>query len=159
MDPDKLRYHAHQAALYLDHVRGMGVQVKMLNYSIAELEAKAEGVSALDYSKDNVQTSPTDSAMPNAVSELIEQKRDREAKRDLYADELAAVTRAFERMPNKTYAAILDAHYIGEASWKQIAAEYPMSKRGIMKVRQKALAMFYDYMPPSQRFIDVPKAI
>lgn len=159
MDSDKMRFHAHQAALYLDHVRGMGVQVKMLNLSIAELEAKAEGVNALDYSKDLVQTSPTDDTMPNAVAELIKQKRDREAKRDLYAEELASVTRVLGRMPNKVYAAILDAHYIGEASWGQIADEYPMSKRGIMKVRQKALAMFYDHMPPSQRFIDVPKAL
>lgn len=159
MDPDKLRYHAHQAALYLDHVRGMGIQVKMLNLSIAELEAKAEGVSALDYSKDNVQTSPTNETIPKIIDKLIEQKQIRESKKELYAEELAAVTRALDRMPNKTYAAVLDAHYVGEASWKQIAAEFPMSKRGIMKVRQKALAMFYDYMPPSQRFIDVPKAI
>ena len=159
MDPDKLRYHAHQAALYLDHVRGMGIQVKMLNLSIAELEAKDEGVSALDYSKDNVQTSPTNETIPKIIDKLIEQKQIRESKKELYAEELAAVTRALDRMPNKTYAAVLDAHYVGEASWKQIAAEFPMSKRGIMKVRQKALAMFYDYMPPSQRFIDVPKAI
>lgn len=159
MDKDKQRWHAHQAALYLDHVKGMGAMIKALSWSIEELEAKAEGVGAMDYSKDQVQTSPTDEAMPNNVDKLIQQKQIRERKKELYEDELAAVTRAFERMPNITYAAMLEMHYVGGASWMDIADELGYSKAGVMKNRQKALAMFYDVMPPSQRFVDVPKAL
>ena len=159
MDTDTMRWHAHQAALYLDHVRGMGVQIVTLTLAIEALEAKADGLKGLDYSKDQVSTSASDDAMPNNVSELIRQKQERERKRELYETELAAVSRAFDRMPNRTYAAILDGHYIGESSWKDLADKIGYTKRGMMKVRQRALAEFYDYMPPSQRFVDVPKAI
>lgn len=154
-----MRWHAHQAALYLDHVRGMGVQIVTLTLAIAALEAKADGLKGLDYSKDQVSMSVSDDAMLNNVSELIRQKQERERKRMLYETELAAVSRAFDRMPNSTYAAILDGHYIGEASWQDLADKIGYTKRGMMKVRQRALAMFYDCMPPSQSFVDVPKAI
>lgn len=159
MDQDTQRWHAHQAALYLDHVRGMGVQIVSLTWAIEALEAKAEGVGAIRYDKDQVSTSPTDEAMPNNVSELVRQKREREHKRELYETELAAVSRAFERMPNEVYSGILESHYIGEKTWKEIGKAFGYSKPGIMRARQRALAMFYDYMPPTQRFREIPKAL
>ena len=159
MDSDKMRWHAHQAALYLDHVKGMSDRIRSLDWTIADLEAKARGVKSFDYSKDLVKTSPNGDAIPNNVAKLIKIKEDRERKRELYEAEIDAVSRALDRMPNQTYGAMLELHYIGGATWQETADELNYSKHGIMKARQKALAMFYDYMPPSQRFVDVPKAL
>ena len=159
MNADEQRWHAHQAALYLDHVKGMSDRIKGLNWSIEELEAVAGGIKAIDYSKDSVQVSATDGAMTENIAKLIELKEDRERKRRVYEAELEAVTRALDRMRNQSYAALLDMHYIGGATWQEVADELHYSKRGILKVRQKALAMFYDHMPQAQRFADVPKAL
>lgn len=159
MDADKMRWHAHQAALYLDHVKGMGDKLKALNWSISDLEAKAEGVKAIDYSKDRVQSSPSGEAMTANVAKLMKLKEDREHVRDLYEEEIGAVIRSLDRMPNLTYSAILEMHYVGGATWQDVGDELRYSKASVMKKRQKALAMFYDYMPPSQRFVDVPKAL
>ena len=159
MDKDKQRWHAHQAALYLDRVKGMGDRVKSLRWSISELESKAQGVKSIDYSKDMVQSSPNGDATPNNVGKLMELKAERERKRDLYQAEIEAVMRALDRMENETYSALLEMHYIGGATWQEVADELHYSKRGVLKVRQKALSAFYDVMPPSQMFAGVPKSL
>ena len=110
MDSGNERWHADQAALYLDRVRGMYAKVHSLQLTIQELEAKAEGVGAIRYDKDKVQTSPADDALSGSVSDLIELKAERERKLELYEREIAAVFRALDRMENLTYSAALELH-------------------------------------------------
>ena len=159
MDSGNARWHAEQAALYLDRVRGLSVKVKSLTMTIQELEAKAEGVGAMRYDKDNVKTSPTDDTMPNNVSRLIELKAERERKLELYQKEIDAVFRALDRMENLTYSAALEMHYVNGVSWKDVRHKLGYSKPHMMTIRQKALTDFYEVMPPSEHFIGVPKAI
>lgn len=158
MDQETKRWHAEQAALYLERVKGMAAMVKALNYSIRELEAVADGVKAMDYSRDIVQVSPTDDTMPNNVCKLIALKAEREERRAEYERELEAVTMSLARMKDRTRAAILEMHYIGGATWRECGEVYSYTKRGMMHVRQSALSDFFDVMPPSQLF-KVPPAI
>ena len=159
MGTDRQRWHAHQAALYLGRVKGMADRIKSLNLSIDELEAAAAGIRPTKYEEDRVQVSPAGDALPDKVARLVELKEDRERRRLAYEAELDAVMRSLDRMPDQTLAAMLEMHYIGGAAWQRVADELSYTKSGVLKAKTRALAMFYDHMPPSQRSADVPRAL
>ena len=57
MDVEWRRYRIGQAAGWLEKVRGMGARISALEAEIEDLRARAEGVGAIDYTRERVSRS------------------------------------------------------------------------------------------------------
>lgn len=158
MDPELRRWRAEQAALYLDRVRGMGRRVKSLALAIDELETKAAGVRSVDLSRQAVSTSPSSADVADSIDGLVALRDELDAKRRAYEREIAAVSRAIDRMPDATCAALLEMRYVADRTWTECAEALSYTKQGVMSLRQRALCGFYDVMPEC-RIEQVPPAI
>lgn len=141
------RWCAEQAARYLEDVRGKAIRVKSLTLAIEAQRDIAEGMRGIDYSRDIVQTSPTDAALPNAIHKLDQLIAEKESTRDDYAADLNAAYRAIDKMPTAANAAALEMHYLAGESWTTCAKELGYTKPGMMDLRLRALVEFYECMP------------
>ena len=154
---DWQRYRREQASAYLRKIRDMRRHIAALNAEIDEQRALASGLTGIDYSRDNVSTSPTDDAMPNAVARLLEIIAERvELVRDYTGmlDECGTSLRDL----NGTYGDVLRYRYLCDYPWERIAAATNYSEQWLYELHNQALSAFYDHMPPTQRD-PMPKAI
>lgn len=144
------RYRREQASAYLKRVRDAKRHIAALNAEVEEHRALASGLTGIDYTRDIVQTSPTDDTMPNAVAKLLDIIAERvELVRD-YArmlDECGASLAAL----NGTYADILRYRYLCDYSWERIAASANYSEAYLYELHNQALSAFWEHMPETQR--------
>lgn len=147
---DWQRYRREQSSAYLRRIRDMRRHIAALNAEIDEQRHLASGLTGIDYSRDVVDTSPTDDRMPNAVARLLDIIAERvELVRD-YTDQLDECGAALRDL-NGTYADILRYRYLCDYSWERIAAQANYSEAYLYELHNQALSAFWDYMPASQR--------
>lgn len=151
-------WHADQAAIYLDGIRGKAMRIKSLSMAIEQRREIADGLKSMDYSRGVVSTTANDDAIPDAVDSIDRMITALETMRDICQADIEAAHRALDSMGNSMYAGILEMHYLCGEPWHGCAEAFGYSKRGIMKLRPKALAEFYDVMPMTRR-AEVPSAI
>ncbi|MBQ9069320.1 MAG: hypothetical protein IJ131_09765 [Eggerthellaceae bacterium] len=150
------RYRREQAAGYLKGIRDMRRHIASLNAEIDAHRDTAAGIAGIDYSRDLVDVSPTDDAMPDAVARIIEIATERiETVRD-YTAQMEQCSRALARMGG-TYADVLRYRYVCDYPWERVASRMNYSEQWLYELHNLALAAFYDYMPASGRD-PLPKA-
>lgn len=155
--PEYAAFAAEQASRYLKRIRDAKRHIAALNAEVDEQRALASGLKGIDYSRDMVQTSPSDDAMPNAVARLMDVIAQRvELVRD-YAEMLSECGESLARM-NGTGADILRYRYLCNWPWERIAAETGYSEQWLYELHNRAMATFYDYMPAHERD-PLPRAI
>ena len=147
---DWQRYQREQASSYLKRVRAAKRHIVALNAEVDELRNLASGLTGIDYSRDVIQVSPTDDAMPNAVARLLDVISERvELVRD-YAGMMEECGAALRDL-NGTYADVLRYRYLCDYSWERIAAQANYSEAYLYELHNQALSAFWDHMPASQR--------
>ena len=89
---------------YLRNVVYLKHKVAHHEAELAELRELAYGLSAIDYSRDNVKTSPTPDAIPNKVIHIQQRIEEGLADIDEYVDALEGLRRALDAMENQLHA-------------------------------------------------------
>ncbi len=148
--PEYQRYEREQASAYLKRVRDAKRHIAALTAEVDEVRSLASGLKGIDYSRDAVQTSATDDAMPNAVAKLLDLIAERVALIDEYAGMMSECGQALANL-NGTYADILRYRYMCDHPWERIAVETHYSEAYLYELHGLALSAFYPLMPTHER--------
>ena len=151
---------ADQAERWLGKYLKLKAKVLQLDGAIADNEAMADGIRGIDYSRDPVQTSPTDDAMMRRVESLGEVRESLQAIRDEAAKSMRVMEKAVGALPDPMHSAVLCGHYINGRRWEELCNEDSMacSYRTMMRRRKAALESLYDLdlIPHTERLPRVP---
>lgn len=151
MDDELQRYRIEQAESWLSKVR------KLVSYEKAMREAAevqyemADGLRGIDYSRDQVDVSPTPDAIPNAVIAHDEAGGSLEQIADSARERISQAARALDSMDDPTEAAALTLYYIACRKWEQVCVKMNYTWDGMMTLRRRALLHAYDVMPHAER--------
>ena len=151
MDEELQRYRIDQAERWLSKVR------KLVSYERAMREAAevqyemADGLRGIDYTRDQVDTSPTADAIPNAVIAHDEAGGSLEQIADSARERISEAARALDRMDDPTEAAALTLYYIACRKWEAVCVKMNYTWDGMMTLRRRALLHAYDVMPHAER--------
>ena len=152
MTPEYEQYCIGQAEAWLEKVRKSAAYARQLEESAAAQYALADGLKAMDYSRDRVQAPSTPDAIPNAVIAHM-----------LAGDSLAAIADDAKRrsldavstlacMPDRSESRCLTLYYVDAlATWVMVAEEMGFTYDKVMRLRRSALLHVYDYMPFAER--------
>ena len=151
MDEELERYRMEQAHTYLERIRKMGDDCAGLRAQIDDAYYRAEGVRGIDYSAVRVSSSHSHDAILNAVAQLQEWIREYVADLTAYEDERHAAAKALMMMPDAVEARALRYRYLLGWKWERICNEMDYSWDGMMTLRRRALAHYWDVMPRSER--------
>lgn len=158
MDEEYRAYRAEQAHAYLERVRRAGESCAGLREMVDDARERASGLRGVDYSAVRVSTSPTADAVPDAVAHIQELV-------GAYASDLAAyegmrheANMALLSMDDATLAKALRLRYLCGWNWERVCVDMRYSWDGMMKLRRRALAEFWEVMPRDARD-PVPPAV
>lgn len=144
------RYKAAQAARWLEHVAKVGRRLRALQDEIDAQRASAEGVQAVSY--DGMPRSQSDGqALPNAVAMLQELVADYLIEAAEYAEVQREAHECLRKIDDPACSECLTRHYLLGASWEQCCVKMGYAYDGMMKLRRRALADAYDFMPTEWR--------
>ena len=126
---------------YLSQIRALDEKLKHRKQQIEEIRTKCENISAIDYSKDRVQTSNGNGQKLLLVKYLDLVK---ELEVDLLAFRIkqANIIREIEKLSDDKYMRLLYARYVQYKSLEQIAVEMNYSFHWIRHVHGEALEQF-----------------
>lgn len=129
-----------RAKKFLDHIANLPREIESKMLEIEMMRAKAEGLRAIRYDKDHVQTSPADS-MPEAVIKMLE-----------FIDKLDEDHRALVRLRDRAdtimeylegeQRAVLDYYFFQGKNFYQIAKAMKFSERTAKRRYYEGLEVF-----------------
>ena len=158
MDEEYERWRADQAHAYLERIRLMGDDCAGLQAQIEDAYARAEGMRGIDYAAIRVNVSPGADAIPNAVAELEGRIREYVGQLRDYEEQRHEASQAMMAMRDQNEARVLRLRYLLGRKWERICAETDYSWDGMMKLRRRALADYWDVMPREHRS-QMPRAL
>lgn len=126
---------------YLRQVHLMRYILRSMELKIDELRQAADGMKAIRYDLDKVQTSAAD-RMSEIISEMleIEEEYARQARR--YNRAVIQRVKMIDKLDNPQYAEILTLRYLDSMSWQDIADHMHYSPRHITRLHGRALMAF-----------------
>ena len=126
---------------YLRQVNLMRFMLRSMENHMRELYQMADGLKAIRYDVDKVQTTAAD-RMSVTISELLEEeeKYARLAKR--YNKAVLSRAKQIERLDNPKQAEVLTLRYIDGKSWSEIAEAMHYTTRHITRLHGRALVAF-----------------
>lgn len=151
MDEEFEKYRIEQANAWLSKVRKL-VQYERAMRQAADVQYEmADGLRGIDYSRDQVATSATPDAIPNAVIAHEEAGDSLREIADSAKERIAKAARALDSMDDPTEAAALTLYFLACRTWEQVCVSMRYTWDGMMKLRRRALLHAYDAMPHSER--------
>ena len=152
MDDELQRYRIEQAESWLSKVR------KLVSYEKAMREAAevqyemADGLRGIDYTRDQVDTSLTADAIPNAVIAHEEAGETMVAIADSARERIRQAVEAISKIKDAKEAMCLRLYYVdGMDTWERVRAAMSYTQDGMKSLRRRALLNVYDVMPHDQR--------
>jgi len=144
------------ARRYLRNVMYLKHKAARHESELAELREIAYGLAAVDYSRDNVSTSPTADSIPNKVIAINERIADGMADIDEYMDALDGLRRTLDRMENQLHARVVRMHYVEEMEYEDIVSvlkdeDTPWSLASVKRFSAMGLDELYYLMPQEWR--------
>ena len=158
MDEELQRYRIEQAEAWLSKVRKLVAYEKSMRRAAETQFELADGLKGVDYSHEQVSSSPTADAIPNAVIAHEEAAASLVEIAESAKERIAQAAEAIDRMDDPTEAAALTLYYIACMKWEAVCVEMNYTWDGMMTLRRRALSHVYDVMPHSERDA-VPPAI
>ena len=157
MDAELERYRREQSAAYLRRVRDAKRHIASLNAEVDELRALASGLAGIDYSRDNVSTSPPADTVPDAVINLMDLIEERVGMVRDYTRMMGECGRALAELGG-VHADVLRYRYVCDYQWERISSVTHYSEQWLYELHNQALVSFYDFMPTYERD-PIPRAI
>lgn len=151
MDEELQRYRVEQAHAYLERIRKLGEDCAFLQAEVDDARERASGLTGIDYSRDQVSTTPNDDAMVDAVTAVKQAVREYALKLAEYIDERKRASDAMMDMSDSSEVAALKLRYCLGKDWHDISKFLGYSYDGVMKLRRRALLDYYDVMPSNER--------
>lgn len=151
MDEELVKYRSEQAHAYLERIRRMGDDCAALQAEVDDARERASGLTGIDYTRDQVDTTATDDAMVNAVESIKHAVRDYALKLAEYVEERKRASDAMMGMDDFTEARALRLRYLLGHKWELVCTEMDYSWDGMMKLRRRALCSYWEVMPHTER--------
>lgn len=133
-----------KAKLYLKNAGALKEVIKNMELEIVRIRNQAEGVKAIRYDKESVQTSPQDT-MFEAVARLMEAQEELQEKIKAYSLELKTTYTIFDKM-NKTEVRLLQLRYLQGRGYPHICREMHISERTAKRISASGLQHFGEIM-------------
>ena len=140
-------WRVEQAHAYLERVRRMGADCAGLRRLVEDARANLGAVRGLDYSRGGGGQTAGDDAIVNEIAAVQESVQAYVTRLAEYEDERHRAAMTVDRMPDPTEARVIRLRYLLGWKWENICVEVGYSYDGIMKLRRRALASFFDVMP------------
>ena len=152
MDEELQRYRIEQAEAWLSKIR------KLVSYEKAMREAAevqyemADGLRGIDYTRDQVNTSPTPDAIPNAVANHVDMGDKFKQISDDAKRRVTEAAVAIAQLDDPTEATCLHLYYVDALeTWEHVCVKMHYSYDGMMKLRRRAVLHAYEVMPHAER--------
>lgn len=151
MDEELRRYRIDVAARWLERVRSLGIRVRVLESEIAELRADAEGLGAMDYTRERVSASPSGDRMAEVASRIFERLDDLVDERREYEAERARARGCIDRLEDPMHWDVLVMRFLNGERWSAIADALGVKLPTVYAWRRDALDALYDVMPAQEK--------
>lgn len=116
-------------------------------YALAELRSLADGVKAIRYDKDKVQSSPDGDGLLDTVIRIDELSREIDKTCAEAASMMNEIDDRINRLDDVRYIALLKERYIGGMRFDDIAKENGYDKRSVFRQHGNALKSFSEKNP------------
>ena len=130
---------------YLRDIHSYKRIVESLSDQVEAISTEIEGVKAMRYDRDRVQTSPTN-RLEELMAELLPELTRLEAEyiKELvrYRTELLKRISLIATLPNQLHVTVLTLRYVDGKRWEEIALETDYSFRHITRIHGDALQSF-----------------
>lgn len=127
---------------YLSRIRWMNSKIDHALEELAEYKAKMASVSAIVYDKDIVQSSPSNDALPNAMSKITSMEREIDVMVDAYVEQKHEMIKQIDGMQNDLHRDLLYERYVNYKKLGQIAEEMNYTLDWIKHAHGRALQAF-----------------
>jgi len=151
MDEEYRRYRIGQAAAWLGRVRDAGTRARRLEAEVSELRARAEGVGAIDYTRERVSRSPRTDRAAKVADELFEAIDSALAELDAFLRERRRARACLDGLSDEIGRSALIRHYLVGESWRAVAEAMGFDVRQMYRIREVSLCELYDLMPATER--------
>ena len=129
------------AKQYLIDIQKYNQIVSSLADHVDVLRNEIEGLKAIVYDKDRVQTSPSN-RMEELLPKLIKVEEKYTAELIKYSNKVLKRTKQIAALPNPLHVTVLTLRYCNNKRWEEIAAETGYTFRHITRVHGDALQAF-----------------
>lgn len=131
------------AKQYLKQAYRLNEKIKDKQERIDSLRLMSTSTGAIDYSKDRVQTSPSqDAPFAKQVIQIIQFEEELEADKNKMKELFAEISRAIDQMQHANHILVLSKRYLLMKTWEQIADEMNYSVMQIHRIHKEALENF-----------------
>jgi len=146
------RYKREQAKAYLLKVQESRKRIKALEAEADRIREDAAGLRGHGFSSQNVKSTPSPDAIPNAVAKLEELASERVAEASRVGSLIAECGICLESLGGWE-ADLLRMHYVAEMTLVDIGKmdEWKHDRQYMSVMHLQALERFYDHMPHSER--------
>ena len=152
------RWKAEQAHGYLEEIRRAGESCAGISELVDDARSRASGLSGVDYAAPRTSSARGPDAIPDAVARIQEMAAAYVAELCAYEEARHEANASMLTMGDASSAKVLRLRYLCGWSWERICSETGYSWDGMMSLRRRALAEFWDVMPRGARD-PVPPAI
>lgn len=130
-----------EAKRYLDSIAKIDKSIEALKLEIIKLETLASGVTAIQYDRDKVQTSPKD-RMPDILIKLVEVEKKLKAQyEELFSKKLQAYN-IIDSLDTEMQKSILISHFFQDKTLFELTEIMHVSESTIYREYEKALEQF-----------------
>lgn len=151
MDEELRRYRIDVAARWLERVRALGIRVRVLESEIAELRADAEGLGAMDYTRERVSMSAPGDRMADIAARIFERLDDLVDERREYEGERARARGCIDALENPMHRDVLVMRFLNGERWSAIADALGVKLPTVYAWRRDALDALFDVMPAQEK--------
>lgn len=124
---------------YMENIRRVRRDVRLLMEQIERDSTLAQGVTAIRYDVDRVQTSPVGDRMGDIVAKIVETTNTLH-ERIIYLQNLEEEARAMLLKLDEEHERVLVYRYIDEMSWTSVAEKMGYSEKHVFTICDKAMA-------------------
>ena len=129
---------------YLSSIRVLRKEIDKKIERYHEKMMSADGLGAVRYDKDPVQTSVTDSMIENTVIDYVELEEEIKSLQKELCQRIDEVSERIARMESLTYKCVLMWLYVDMLSCEEVAKELGCSRWTVYRIRKLAIREFQD---------------
>ena len=131
------------AKQYLKQAYKLNEKIKDKQERLDDLKEMSTSTGAIDYSKDKIQSSPSqDAPFTKQVMKIIELEEELQQDIDRLKNLKVEINRAVESVDDVDSSIVLSKRYILMKTWEQISSEMGYSVSQLHRIHDKAISIF-----------------
>lgn len=126
---------------YLEQLQDLDININQNLERLEEMKESADGVGAIRYDRDRMQTSPVN-ALEGRVCNYIQFEKRINGEIEQFSDAKEQIIREIRELHHRNYVQVLFKVYVQYKSFKQVADEMNVSYKYVCKLHYDALRRF-----------------